>query len=47
MRDIDILIHLLTIVSGFVAAIIGWLLYHKYRIKMIVVHLVFAFTPIF
>ena len=36
MRDIDILIHLLTIVSGFIAVILGWLLYLKYRIKMII-----------
>lgn len=44
MRDIDILIHLLTIVSGFIAAILGWLLYLKYRIKMIVYYTMVIFS---
>lgn len=44
MRDIDILIHLLTIVSGFIATILGWLLYLKYRIKMIVYYTMVIFS---
>lgn len=44
MRDIDILAHVLTIVSGFIAAILGLLLYLKYRIKLIIYYTMVVFS---
>lgn len=47
MRDIDILVHVLTIVSGFIAAILGLMLYLKYRIKMIIHYTIVIFSTTF
>lgn len=47
MRDIDILVHVLTIVSGFIAAILGLMLYLKYRIKMIIHYTMVIFSTSF
>ena len=44
MQYIDIIVNILTLISGVVTAILGLLLYLKYRIKAIAYYAVFIFT---
>ncbi|HYE83752.1 MAG TPA: LuxR C-terminal-related transcriptional regulator [Clostridia bacterium] len=47
MRHIEIMIHVLTLISGITAALLGFLLFMKYRIKEIRYYSVFILTTTF
>jgi DNA-binding CsgD family transcriptional regulator len=47
MKHIDILIHGLTLFSGIMTALLGWLLYLKYKIREIGYYALFIFTTTF